>query len=386
MARNCRVGPAPITTPAQFELRDYFVEFKIPLVWVSHPKDAERSPAASAAEEEKFAREVFQGLPPNIPCLGWWDHGLGGEEGCGENGPYSGVDLASQYAKFEICSALDGYGRGVGNLSVHSGTSATFRQKTIAPPPLANKVYYAFTRTDGDGPNFWRQVYRDLWDQPDHGKVPVGWQLGPTAYDLIPDILDYFYKHATPNDVFVNALTGIGYIREADYAEMFPTSEQEVVWNQYLDLSRRYFKLLGSLALDHLRGFQANAAADLGAIHAVAGHQGHLRQLQPRREHHGGERHERDQRRAGLPCGHGGRRSARHAGKTRTHGCGRCPRHPAIHPRQASGVSARVADELDDRHARAGGNRKDARAGLRRGACRPTPGPLPEAKSSAQRH
>ena len=230
--------------PAQFELRDYFVEFKIPLLWVSHPKDAEHSRTASAAEEAKFAREVFKGLPPNIPCLGWWDHGLGGEDGCGEGGPYSGVDLASQYAKFEICSGWDGYARGVGNLSVHSGTAATFRQKTMAPPPLANKVYYDFTRTDGDGPNFWRQVYRDLWDQPDHGKVPVGWQLGPTAYDTIPDILDYFYKHATPCDVFVNALTGIGYIHETEYAVMLSTPEQEVVWNQYLDLSRRYWKLL----------------------------------------------------------------------------------------------------------------------------------------------
>ena len=212
--------------PGQFELRDYFVEFKIPLVWVSHPDDAKRSPAASPAEEAQFARDLFQKLPANIPCLGWWDHGLGGEEGCGENGPYSGMDLASQHGKFQICSAFDGYARGVGNLSVHSGTSATFRQKTVAPPPLADKVYYTYTRTDGDGPNFWRQVYRDLWDQPDHGRVPVGWQLGPTASDLIPDILDYFYRHASPNDVFVNALTGIGYIHESVYLERLPKSSR----------------------------------------------------------------------------------------------------------------------------------------------------------------
>jgi len=54
------------------------------------------------------------------------------------------------------------------------------------PPPLADKVYYTYTRTDGDGMNFWRQVYWDLWDQPSHGKVPVGWQTGPTSSDLIP--------------------------------------------------------------------------------------------------------------------------------------------------------------------------------------------------------
>ena len=230
--------------PGQFELRDYFVEFRIPLIWVSHPKDAQGSPAASYAEEERFAREFFEKLPPNIPCMGWWDHGQGGEEGCGENGPCSGDDLSSQYAKFQVCSAYDGFAWGVGNLSVHSGTSGAFHQKTVAPPPLENKVYYTFTRTDGDGPNFWRQVYRDLWNQPDHGKVPVGWQLGPTAYDLIPDIIDYFYKHATPNDVFVNALTGLGYIREAKYMEKLPKAQQEAAWNQYMELSHRYFQRL----------------------------------------------------------------------------------------------------------------------------------------------
>ncbi|MCX6910070.1 MAG: GxGYxYP family putative glycoside hydrolase, partial [Verrucomicrobia bacterium] len=243
--------------PGQFELRDYFVEFKIPVIWVSHPKDTERSRTASPAEEAQFARDLFLKLPPNIPCMGWWDHGLAGEAGCGENGPYSGNDLASQYAKFHVCTAWDGYARGTGNLSVHSGTSARFRQKTLPPPPLeAGKVYYTFTRTDGDGPNFWRQVYRDLWNQPDHGKVPVGWQLGPTTSDLIPDIIDYFYKHASPNDVFVNALTGVGYIREADYAQKLPKPRQEAVWNQYMEMSRRYFKLMDLSLLTTFEAFK----------------------------------------------------------------------------------------------------------------------------------
>jgi hypothetical protein len=242
--------------PGQFELRDYFVEFKIPLVWVSHPDDSGRNPAASWAEESQLARDLFGKRPANIPCFGWWDHGQGGEEGCGENGPYSGLDLASQHAKFEVCTAFDGWARGVGNLSVHSGTSATFHQKSVAPPPLADKVYYTYTRTDGDGMNFWRQVYRDLWDQPAHGKVPVGWQLGPTGFDLIPDILDYFYKHATPNDVFVNALTGIGYIREAVYLDKLPKSEQEAAWNEYMKLSARYFKRLDLSLLTTFEAFQ----------------------------------------------------------------------------------------------------------------------------------
>jgi hypothetical protein len=242
--------------PGQFELRDYFVEFRVPLVWVSHPDDAQRSRAALPAEEAQFARELFGGLPANIPCMGWWDHGMGGEEGCGENGPYSGLDLASQHGKFQVCTAFDGHARGVGNLSVHSGTSVDFRQKPAPPPPpLADKVYYTYTRTDGDGLNFWRQVYRDLWDQPAHGKVPVGWQLGPTASDLIPDILDYFLKQSTPNDVFVNALTGIGYIREACYLEKLPRAAQEAAWQQYMELSRRYFERMDLSLLTTFEAF-----------------------------------------------------------------------------------------------------------------------------------
>jgi hypothetical protein len=226
--------------PGIFELRDYFVEFKVPLVWVSAAQDAQSSSTASPDEEEQFARDLFSKLPANIPCLGWWDHGQAGEGGIGE-GP--GVTLASQYGKFEICSGWDGWAHPVSNLSVHSGTAATFHQKTLPPPALSTKVYWTYTRTDGDGPNFWRHVYSHLWSQRDHGKVPVGWQLGPTAYDLIPDILDYFYKHATANDVFVNALTGIGYIHEDRFAEKLPESQQNAVWDQYMELSKRYFRL-----------------------------------------------------------------------------------------------------------------------------------------------
>ena len=255
-ARRCPGGRVPITIPASSSSATTSSSSRYRWSGSAHPDDAKRSPAASPAEEAQFARDLFQKLPANIPCLGWWDHGLGGEEGCGENESYSGLDLASQHGKFQICSGFDGFARGVGNLSVHSGTSATFRQKTVAPPPLADKVYYTYTRTDGDGPNFWRQVYRHLWDQPDHGRVPVGWQLGPTASDLIPDILDYFYRHASPNDVFVNALTGIGYIHESVYLERLPKSQQEAAWKQYMELSCRYFKRLDLSLLTTFEAFQ----------------------------------------------------------------------------------------------------------------------------------
>jgi hypothetical protein len=237
--------------PAIYELRDYVVEFKIPLFWVSphdprkehvqFSKNDQLHKSVSPAEEEEFVRELLLKLPPNIPCLGWWDHGVAGQEQIGEQ---LGVTLASQYAKFQVCTAFDGYCRGFSNLSVHSGTTGAFKQKTYPPPALEDKIYVTCIRTDGDGPNFWRQAFRKLWDDPDHGKTPVAWQLGPAMYDLAPDILDYYYRRATAADTFVNALTGIGYIHESEYAVKLPESAREAIWDQFVELSNRYFKLL----------------------------------------------------------------------------------------------------------------------------------------------
>lgn len=69
------------------------------------------------------------------------------QPGIGEG---AGVDLASEYGLFTVCSAWDGHCESTGNLSVHSGTRATFQQKKAPSMPRKkeNKVYYAFVRTD----------------------------------------------------------------------------------------------------------------------------------------------------------------------------------------------------------------------------------------------
>jgi len=226
-------------------LRDYLVEFKIPILWVSAPRDARSNPRASSEEEVAFAREVLMEWPPNIPCLGWPTSG-NKEGGIGED---LGIDLTSECAKFNPCTAFDAYSPTVGNLSVHSGTRATLRQ-TVPPITLArDKVYFSFIRSDGDGWNFQRHYYRKLFDDPRHGTVPIGWQLGSTAVDGQPDILDYYYKHARPGDCFVNALTGIGYIHEAKYAQNYPPEQRAQIWKDYLRLSGIYLKRLDATVM-----------------------------------------------------------------------------------------------------------------------------------------
>ncbi len=234
-----------ILDPHEVALRDYLTEFRIPVLWISAPADVTNNPKASSEEEFKFAREILMKWPPNIPCLGW--PGSGNKEGgIGED---LGIDLTSECAKFTPCTAFDAYSPTVGNLSLHSGTTATLRQTL----PLVNlerdKVYLAFIRSDGDGWNFQRHYYRKLFDDPKHGAVPVGWQLGSTAFDGQPDILDYYYRHARPGDCFVNALTGIGYIHEARYAQNYTPEQRTQIWKEYLRLSGIYLARLDATVM-----------------------------------------------------------------------------------------------------------------------------------------
>ncbi len=133
---------------------------------------------------------------------------------------------------------------------MHSVTHATYQQKPAKPLRLQrDKIYVAFTRSDGDGWNFQRHYYRKLFNDRSHGRVPVGWQIGPTAAYGIPDILDFYYRHATPNDYFINALSGVGYIHEDNYADHYPEAEREKIWQEFIRLSGIYRQKIDTTAL-----------------------------------------------------------------------------------------------------------------------------------------
>jgi hypothetical protein len=254
-----------ILDPDTTAIRDYFVEFKVPILWISNPNE-QTSPHQSFAEERDFVREIFMRWPPNIPCMGWPLDKLG-------VGEWEGVRLASECAKFEVCSGNDGYSPTVGNLSVHSGTTATLRQRPAPPAPLLqrDKIYYAFTRSDGDGLNFQRHYYRKLFDDPQHGNVPVGWQMGASAVDFNPSILDYYYKHAKPGDCFTNALTGVGYIHEDSYADNYPPAERERIWAEYLAISTAYRARLDASIMTTFAEMEPARLARFAAIEGIDG-------------------------------------------------------------------------------------------------------------------
>jgi hypothetical protein len=254
-----------ILDPQTTAIRDYFVEFKIPILWISNPEE-QTVPRQSFAEERDFVREIFMRWPPNIPCMGWPLD----KPGIGE---WEGVRLFSECAKFEVCSGNDGYSPTVSNLSVHSGTTAALRQKASPPPPVLerDKVYFAFTRSDGDGLNFQRHYYRKLFDDPQHGDVPIGWQIGATASDLNPGILDYYYKHARTGDCFINALTGVGYIHEDSYADNYPAAQREEIWKEYLAISSEYRARIDASVMATFAEMQPQRLARFAAMDGIKG-------------------------------------------------------------------------------------------------------------------
>lgn len=258
-----------ILDPHEVALRDYLLEFKIPILWISGPQDVSKPAQASPAEEKEFAREILMKWPANIPCFGWPGSGDDPQGGIAE---WEGVRLLSECGKFELCSGYDGYSPTVGNLSVHSGTAAKVQQ-TI-PSPLRvqrDKVYFCFTRSDGDGWNFQRHYYRKLFTDRAHGRVPLGWQMNPAALDGQPDIVDYFFKHAKAGDCFVNALSGVGYIHEDVYANNYPPDRREKIWTDFVRLSGIYRARLDATVMSTLAEMSPERLALLAGIPGIKG-------------------------------------------------------------------------------------------------------------------
>jgi hypothetical protein len=73
--------------------------------------------------------------------------------------------------------------------------------KTYGPQ---DKVYISCIQTDGLGIG--------AWHEPGRGEIPYAWEVIMNYSWLAPAMMEYFYTMATPNDYFIGALSGPGYI------------------------------------------------------------------------------------------------------------------------------------------------------------------------------
>lgn len=209
--------------------RDYAISTNAFTYWITGRIDGATRGGASL-EERKVIGELLQAMPPGCGVVGAPYNG----EGVGiQEGP--GVEMWSRYAKFLSWSGE------VNNLSVYSGTQPpTFRSPQPRTLTLdASKVYCCFLISDGDAPiNWYRFFPAAYWDDANRGAFPLTWSVGPTVYDLMPNIMDYYYRKATENDAFVCAVSGVGYCFGDVYGRQY--AQPDRLFDAFLDVTHQY--------------------------------------------------------------------------------------------------------------------------------------------------
>ncbi|HEX8607789.1 MAG TPA: hypothetical protein VF679_04045, partial [Pedobacter sp.] len=165
-------------------LREYAVALGTAVIWLD-PK---------IATESELLNKFLASMSPGASFMGWWP----------EEAP--GVERASKYGIATIASDW------CSTLPFHSGTSRVVNTKAIPPKPaLENKIYVAFVLSDGDNLQYTEHLMRKLWNNPDRGKVPMGWTISPAMLDAMPAALNYYWQSSTINDNLISGPSGYGY-------------------------------------------------------------------------------------------------------------------------------------------------------------------------------
>ena len=221
----------------------YQYQWRAPLVWPCGPKD-ERQPGADRFAEKRAVAEMFAGMVPNSPILGF---PFGGE-GIGLGEP-PGVELASRYGRPLVCSDY------LANLCVTSGVRLD-RLTQPAPPPAPSlerdKIYIALAMSDGDNLNAWLKFFRQYFEHPSHGKFPLAFGMGPALREVMPAVAQWYFERATPLNEFICDVSGAGYIQPPNFGLAF--TDRERVWSGFLDWTARMLPPLGMRTVRPVEG------------------------------------------------------------------------------------------------------------------------------------
>lgn len=98
------------------------------------------------------------------------------------------------------------------NASVYAGMPHTIKTAGIPDKPaLEDKVYVMIVVSDGDNIQYNQHAMRLKWNDSGRGKVPLNWTVSPALVDIAPNILNFYYNTATPNDCLICGPSGMGY-------------------------------------------------------------------------------------------------------------------------------------------------------------------------------
>ncbi len=107
---------------------------------------------------------------------------------------------------------------------------------------VARKSFVAHYVGDYDAPPWLYKAVPAFFPDKTRGQVPLGWAFGPTLSDRAPQAFVYAYQHATPNDFFISADSGAGYLN-ARALNVRPDSGLPSGMNKWVAHNQKYFGL-----------------------------------------------------------------------------------------------------------------------------------------------
>jgi len=77
---------------------------------------------------------------------------------------------------------------------------------------LEKKTYICILMADYDSATPLYEFLHKFWDDPQRGRMPFIWGIDPNLVETYPDIIEYLYSTATPNDHFGADASAAGYM------------------------------------------------------------------------------------------------------------------------------------------------------------------------------
>ncbi|QBD81967.1 hypothetical protein EPA93_40715 [Ktedonosporobacter rubrisoli] len=178
-------------------LRAFLVATRTFIYWLDS-RQRWPDPRAGWISERALLQRIIAAFKPGAAHLGWF------------RDESSGVKLTSRAAMLVLAS--DHFT----NLETWTAMRPQARyQHQISQrevQPSADKVYVAFTISDGDNLQYCQHRLRRLWQDQARGKLPIGWTLSPLIGQATPMLAAYYLESATSQDELIAGPSGAGYM------------------------------------------------------------------------------------------------------------------------------------------------------------------------------
>lgn len=160
--------------------------------------------AGTTTQSYMFRGTVQNWCEPNSPIFGW---GPGQED--------EHVAISSQNGQFTLASDWSKNMTVFACSEIFRRTSYTQKYKETTIQAESGKHYVTIQMSDGDNVQCWYNSFpfnSKYWGGTRTGDFPMGFSMQPSLIDLGANILNYIYDNSQPNDYYVCAVSGQGYI------------------------------------------------------------------------------------------------------------------------------------------------------------------------------